>query len=144
MDHFPMVNSIALHYVNIASMPSNGNVRSLTMTGCTFYKKTRGKKARDFPFPNITKLRIEDCTPLSDTSPLPILRKLRSIEIIDTVCRHGITRRRFPCLRSVELRGEDTLADFPNLRCPKVDRLILSHPQLFPVRRDKQFFLLER
>ena len=141
--NFPKVTSITLNYVNVGSMPTNGNVRDLNLVGCRFYGRRPGKKQRQFPFYNVRNLRIESGTPLSETCPLPIFRKLRSLTIIDTVFQHGITKRRFPCLATVELRGEDTLVDFPNLRCPRVRTLVLSHSGLFPIRRENQFHSIQ-
>ena len=43
-------------------------------------------------------------------------------------------------MRSVELRGMETVRGLPNIRAPLVKTLILSHPEVFSVRRPSQFF----
>ena len=142
MANFPRVTSMILNYVHLGCMPVNSNVRFLTMVGCTFTGKRPRKKERLFPFFNVQDLRIESGSALSPMCGLPKLQQLRRIVINDTKFTHPITSKRFPRLAHVELRGSETLENFPNFRCPMVQTLTLSHPELFPVRRDNQFFFI--
>ena len=143
-DNFPSVINVTLNYVHVGCLPTNGNVLALTMNNCTFHGKRPRRKERQFPFYNVKHLRVTGGTTLHPDGPLPRLLYLKRVEIVDTVLTHPLTCRKFPRLSSVELRGESTLMGFPNLRCPKVHTLALSHPELFPVNRINQFFWIVR
>ena len=139
---FPRVTQMTLNYIHIGCMPEHSGVRTLTMNGCTFNGKRPRTRDRIFPFFNVEDLRINDGSTLSPQCSLPRLFQLRRILITDTSMSHPITRKKFPRLSHVELRGWATLEKFPNLHCPKVDTLIISHPEFFLVRRQNQFYFI--
>ena len=143
MANFPSVIDVTVNYIHVGCLPTNGNVLSLTMNNCTFHGKRPRRKERQFPYYNVKHLRITGGTKLHPDGPLPRLLRLKSIDIVDTVLTHPLTSRKFPRLSSVALRGECTLMGFPNLRCPKVRTLALSHLELFPMNRLNQFCAAE-
>ena len=103
MENFPSVKKVTVRYVHLGCMPTNGNVTTLHMIGCTYHGKRHRRVRKQFPFYNVQRLRINGGSILSPGNGLPKLLQLRTLEIIDTTLTHPITKRRFPKLKTVEL-----------------------------------------
>lgn len=140
--NFPALNNLQLNYVCVNSFPTNPNVTCIKLIGCTFYGKKKKKKEKLFPFFNVKVLEIEGGSPLTEDCPLPRLFQLKSLKICDTILTHPITKRKFPRLVALDLRGEDTVQKVPNIRVPKVKKLTLSHPELLSIRRNNLFYFI--
>ena len=74
--------------------------------------------------------------------PLPRLLHLETLKITDTFLSHPLSKRKFPKLRCLELRGSETVGNCPNIRIPLMSKFTIGNPELLQIKRDNQFYYL--
>ena len=90
----------------------------------------------------MTALDIDGGNNLTPDNPLPIFLRLKSLKIVGTYLSHPLTKRSLPRLKSLELRGIETVANCPNIRMPKVKKLTLDNAELLKPNRANQFLYI--
>ena len=119
---FPLLKRLQLNFVCVNSFPTNPNVTFLRLNGCSIYGKKKRRKAKQFPFYNLTALDIDGGNNLTPDNPLPIFLRINFLKIVGTYLSHPLTKRSLLNLKSLELRGIETVGNCPNIRMPKVKK----------------------
>jgi len=110
-EHFPSLRVLKLRYICVQALPRHLKVTMLRLISCKF------DASYSFPFPNLNFLLMEYCVnKISPSNPLPKLARLRELILKQTVVTQTFSRKLFPRLKRLEMRG-DVVQKFylPNL-----------------------------
>jgi len=118
---FPALRVLRLRYICPQTLPMHPIVTILHLVNCDF------KADIIFPFPNLWLLQLEDCnSEISSSNPLPQLYYLERLILRWSVVSQTLSRRRFPRLKYLHMRGDDVVE---NIKLPHLEVLIMDLPK---------------
>lgn len=118
---FPALRVLRLRYICPQTLPMHPNVSILYLVNCDF------NATIIFPFPNLWLLVLEDCTSeISSSNPLPQLYYLERLILKWSVVSQTLSRRRFPRLKCLEMKGDDVVE---KIKLPHLEVLSLDLPR---------------
>ena len=129
---FPDLEHLELFRVDVTNLMVHRGVKSVVLRSCMMEQKKQVSD-NDFAFPNSESLVLDRMiSEITGKNRLPYVQRLQHLTIRNCAIHDKLSRKKFPCLRSLVIEGVSVCAKIQITRMEKLHRLELRDIENLP------------